>query len=94
MLSFAVVAGVVDTIQSFASSDVILTSALAVWISVNPKSFDVAQATVQGLDPVGRLSEAFDWTLGQPAFAVFLVVALLLWMIGYEKVKPAGRFAA
>ncbi|MCO6187293.1 hypothetical protein [Rhizobium sp. L1K21] len=94
MLSFAVVAGVIDTIQSFASSDVILTPALAVWISVNPNSFNAAESTVEGLDPAGRAAEVFNWTLAQPAFAVFLAVALLLWMIGYQRVKPAGRFAA
>jgi hypothetical protein len=30
----------------------------------------------------------------QPAFAVFLVIALLLWMIGYKKPPVAGRFTA
>ncbi len=93
-LSIAVVAGVLDTVQSFASSQVVLTSLLTAWSAINPSSLDAIELTVQGVDPALRLADALVWTLAQPAFAVFLVVALLFWMLGYKKPKPAGRFAA
>jgi hypothetical protein len=30
----------------------------------------------------------------QPAFALFLGLALIFWILGYKRKKPAGRFTA
>ncbi len=93
-LSVAVVAGVLDTIQSFASSQVVLTPLFALWDAVNPASLDLVSAAAADTDPAWRIADALEWTLSQPAFAVFLTLALLMWMAGYRRPKPAGRFSA
>lgn len=94
MLAFAVMAGVIDTVQSFASSAIVMTPAMAVWLSVDSRSYDSALKGLSGIDPQGYLSDLFSWVLDQPAFAVFLAGALIFWILGYKKQRPAGRFAA
>ena len=90
----AVLAGVVDAIQSVAASELVMTSLgddlgvlgadTASWIQLAERS-DTAP-TIWHL--------ILHWVLMQPAFAVLALLALILWMAGYKKRPAAGRFAA
>jgi hypothetical protein len=93
-LAAAVIVGVADTVQSFATGKTVLTSGGEVWQSLWPQSYEVARAYAEAAASEGQLSSAFDMVLGEPAFALFLALSLLFWMMGYSKPKPAGRFAA
>ncbi|WP_337268159.1 hypothetical protein [Oryzifoliimicrobium ureilyticus] len=89
----AIAAGVVDSIKSVAAARVAFTPLGEAWQELSAGSL----AAVRGAAAY-YIHPAFDkqllsWLMAQPAFAVFLILALVLWMIGYKKPKPAGRFA-
>ena len=94
VLFAAVLAGVVDAIQSVAASELVMTSLgddlealgadTASWVQFAERS-DTAP-TIWHL--------ILHWVLMQPAFAVLALLALVLWMVGYKKRPAAGRFAA
>ncbi|CAN7252763.1 hypothetical protein [Rhizobium giardinii] len=94
----ALVAGVlvasVDAIQSVSASQPVLTplsTALAAGGSSTQSLVEALERPHAGgafWDPVIR------WSLQQPAFAFFLLIALLLWMMGYKRPPVAGRFSA
>jgi len=90
-LVLAVITATVDAIQSVSASAVMMTSAGSAWEAISPGTLALAQATVEHYihpylwDPVLR------WVLFQPAFVVFLVLSLLLWLIGYRKPQLARR---
>ena len=94
----ALVAGVlvasVDAIQSVSASQPVLTS-LATALSAGGPS---TQSLVEALERPHAGGAFWDpvirWSLQQPAFAFFLLIALLLWMIGYKRTPVAGRFSA
>ncbi|WP_018235278.1 hypothetical protein [Ensifer sp. BR816] len=93
-LTAAVLAGTIDSIQSVAASEPVLT----------PLADGIALLGSDALNWVQSLQRtdagpaiwltALHWVFMQPAFAVLLVIALLLWMAGYKKKPAAGRFAA
>ncbi|CAD7029430.1 membrane protein [Pseudorhizobium endolithicum] len=90
----AIMAGTLDSIQSVSSSTVAITSLGNHWQSLDVVSLAMAEAAVAHyIHP-----DAWRWVmvpvLAQPAFAVFLALALLFWMIGYRRPRFAGRFSA
>jgi hypothetical protein len=90
----AIMAGTLDSIQSVSSSTVAITSLGNHWQSLDVASLAMAEAAVgHYIHP-----DMWRWVmvpiLAQPAFAVFLALALLFWMIGYRRPKFAGRFSA
>lgn len=93
-LVVAVIAGTIDSIQSVAASALVMTPMGDAWKDVSPSSL----ATVQSLISYYIHPRIYDlvvqWLLFQPAFAVFLALALILWMIAYKKPSAAGRFSA
>lgn len=93
-LVIAVIAGLVDAIQSVASGRPALTALGQAWTDASPDTL----ALVGGLFAANLPEWAWDpgaqWVLAQPAFAVFLGLSLLFYLAGYRRVKPAGRFAA
>ncbi|MCM2473643.1 hypothetical protein HGO38_09150 [Rhizobium sp. CG5] len=93
-LAIAVLAGAIDSIESVASSEVVMTSLGAAWVDVSSSTLPLVQAAVEHYMGDWIWRNAVAWVLGQPAFAVFLLLALLLWMCGYKKPSLAGRFAA
>lgn len=93
-LAVAVIAGTVDSIQSVAASSVVITPMGDAWQDMNASSFEALQSTIAYYIHPRFYTMAFQWLMMQPAFAVFLVLSLLLWMAGYKKPQPAGRFAA
>lgn len=94
LLALAILAGVVDSIGSVAESRPLLTPLSSAWAKALPDSLKAVQDGFAGSALLQRASPALDWLLSQPAFAVALGGALLLWLAGYRKPKPAGRFAA
>ena len=93
-LVFAVLAGLVDAIQTVAAGQLMLTPLIDMWNLNSPDTL----AFVQGL--VSQYVPAWVWDTGvvrileQPASAVFLALSLLFYFVGYRRAKPAGRFAA
>jgi hypothetical protein len=86
-LIIAVVSGVLDSIQSFSASAIVLTPLGTVWQTFHADSFEGYRLLT------ARFNPASDWFLAQPLFAVALVAALLFWMAGYKRAMPATRLA-
>jgi len=93
-LAAAVIAGTIDSIQSVAASAVVVTPISDAWQDVSPTTLTSLQTSLSYYIHPRFYAFIFQWLMLQPAFAVFLVIALLLWMIGYKKPPIAGRFTA
>ncbi|AUX74806.1 MULTISPECIES: hypothetical protein [Sinorhizobium] len=93
-LMAAVLAGTIDSIQSVAASEPVLTP-LAEGIGLlGPDALNWVQSLQRTDAGPAIWLTALHWIFMQPAFAVMVVVALVLWMAGYKKKPAAGRFAA
>jgi len=90
----AIMAGTLDAIESVSSSSVVMTSLGNHWQNLDVVSLALAEEAVRSYIH----TDAWLWVatplLTQPAFAVFLVLALLFWMMGYRRPRFAGRFSA
>lgn len=79
-LALAVIAGVIDAVQSVAADRVVMTPLRAAWEDVGPSSL----AALEGL--VARApafaTTGLDVLLGQPASLFLLALALLLYLLG------------
>ena len=93
-LAVAVIAGTIDSIQSVASSQVLMTPMSDAWQDVSPSTLTALQSSVSYYVHPRFYAFIFQWLMLQPAFAVFLMLALLLWMIAYRRPPIAGRFSA
>ncbi len=93
-LAAAVVAGTADTIQSFAADAPVMTPGLTVVEFLAPRAFEKAGAYVESLPDGAQLQDMVIRLFSQPAFALFLGLALIFWVVGYKRPKPAGRFTA
>ncbi|AGS20064.1 hypothetical protein NXC12_CH00195 [Rhizobium etli] len=93
-LAAAVIAGTIDSIQSVAASAVVMTPMSDAWQDVSPDTLMSLQSALSYYIHPRFYAFIFQWLMLQPAFAVFLVIALLFWMIGYKKPPIAGRFTA
>ncbi|MBY5865206.1 hypothetical protein [Rhizobium leguminosarum] len=93
-LAAAVIAGTIDSIQSVAASSVVMTPISDAWQDVSPTTLTSLQSSLSYYIHPRFYALIFQWLMLQPAFAVFLVIALLLWMIGYKRPPVAGRFTA
>ncbi|MBB3655823.1 hypothetical protein FHX15_001036 [Rhizobium sp. BK650] len=93
-LAVAVIAGTIDSIQSVASSQVVMTPMADAWQDVSPATLTALQSSLSYYIHPRFYAFIFQWLMLQPAFAVFLVLSLLFWMIGYKKPPVAGRFTA
>jgi hypothetical protein len=90
----AIVAGVLDSIQSVSASSVVLTSLGNMWLNLDPESLTLAEIYAETYVSEGVWRPMIGPVLAQPAFAIFLGLALLFWMAGYRKPRFAGRFSA
>lgn len=90
----AIAAGTVDAIQSVAASSTMLASLGDLWIAVSPATLVAAEDAVETYIHPEAWQKGGGFMLAQPACAVFLVLALILWIAGYRRPKPFGRFAA
>ncbi|WP_210270816.1 hypothetical protein [Mycoplana rhizolycopersici] len=94
MLVLAIMAATLDAIQSVAASAPILTPLAVAWSAASPESIAFVADTLMNRVHPALWDPAALWVLSQPAAIVLLVVALLLWMIGYKRRRFAGRFTA
>ena len=93
-LSAAIVTGALDSIQSVSSSSVVLTSLGNHWLNFDVESLALAEEAIRHYIHPNVWRVVATPVLAQPAFAVFLVLALVFWMIGYRRPRFAGRFSA
>ncbi len=93
-LVFAVLAGLVDAIQSVAAGELVLTPLIAAWTSSSPDTLTFLQDLFARHLPGPAWETGLQWALQQPSSAVFLVFSLLFYLAGYRRTRPAGRFAA
>tara|TARA_R110002020_G_scaffold6352_13_gene26814 strand:+ start:1658 stop:1975 length:318 start_codon:yes stop_codon:yes gene_type:complete len=93
-LVFAVIAGLVDAIQSVAANQPVLTPLLASWSSNSPDTLALVKDLFETHLPAWVWDPGVTWVLAQPAFAVFLAFSLIFYLAGYRRKRPAGRFAA
>ncbi len=93
-LVVAVIAGTIDSIQSVAASAVVMTPMGDAWNDVSPSSLASFRSAIAYYVHPRFYDMAMQWLLFQPAFAVFLVISLLLWMVAYKRQPAAGRFSA
>ncbi|MCY0092987.1 hypothetical protein [Hoeflea ulvae] len=93
-LVFAVIAGLVDAIQSVAAGRPVLTPMMESWAGNSPDTLALVEQSFATYLPAWVWDPGAVWLLAQPAFAVFLMFSLLFYLAGYRRAKPAGRFAA
>lgn len=89
-LAVAVVFGVLDATRTVAASQLVTTPLAESWQAGMPGSFDATQSFVRD-----NLSSAvWDGIAGTvlqiPGFAIFLMLALLLYALGRSR-RPVGR---
>ena len=90
----AVITGIIDSIQSVASETLVVTPFGAALFSVNPEILASAETWSQSNLPAWVWNIFAEWTLLQPAFAVFLFLSFLFWAFAFRREPAAGRFAA
>jgi hypothetical protein len=93
-LAAATIAGTIDSIQSVAASTAIMTSLGNALKGVSPSAFERLQATISAGESSRTYGPAVQWLLLQPAFAVFLAISLLVWMVAYRREPRGGHSAA
>jgi hypothetical protein len=93
-LVFAVLAGLVDAIQTVAASQLVLTPLIDMWSLNSPDTLAFVQSLFSQYVPVQVWDEGVVRVLDQPASAVFLMLSLLFYLAAYRRPRPAGRFAA
>ena len=89
----AVMAGIVDSIQSVASEALVLMPFGAALFSINPDLLAAAETYSLSHLPPFIWNTVAEWLLLQPASAVFLFFAFLFWVLGWKREPAAGRFA-
>ena len=92
-LSICVIMAVLDVTRTIAASALVLTPLAVSWQSVSPETLAASQAFI--VDRIHPLAwdPLASFILAQPGFAVFAVLALLLYAIGHRPDRRAGRFA-
>jgi len=93
-LVFAVLAGIVDAIQSVAAGRPVLTPLIKTLTVNSPDTLVLLQGLFDQYLPAWAWEFMAGWILTQPACAVFLSGSLIFYMAGYRRPRPAGRFAA
>jgi hypothetical protein len=93
-LAVAVIMAVLDTTRTVAASHLVLTPLGTSWSAVSPETLAAAESFVREKIQPLVWDTVVDWILGQPGFAVFAVIALLLYMIGYKSERKVVRFTA
>lgn len=92
LLCVAIVAGTFDSIRSVATSSVDMTSTIAAWKDIYPSSLTMAEGAVTHYIHPDAWGWLVAWLNSLPAFALFLDLALLFWMVGYRKPQIRSRF--
>jgi hypothetical protein len=93
-LAVAVVMAVLDATRSIASDMIVLTPLSESWHTVFPASYGAAQAAVSEVLVPYMWDPVILTLLSAPGFAVFLVLALLFYLIGRRPQRRESRFAS
>ncbi|MBN9218134.1 MAG: hypothetical protein J0I79_09290 [Mesorhizobium sp.] len=93
-LSVSVIMAVLDTTRTVAASALVLTPLNASWLAVSPDTRAAFETYVRAKAGPLLWDGVIAWVLNQPGFAVFAVLAFLLYAIGYRRQPRTGRFAA
>ncbi|TPM25574.1 hypothetical protein [Mesorhizobium sp. B2-3-4] len=93
-LSVSVIMAVLDTTRTVAASALVLTPLNASWLAVSPDTRAAFETYVRAKAGPLLWDGAIAWVLNQPGFAVFAVLAFLLYAIGYRRQRPTSQFAA
>lgn len=92
-LAVAVIMAVIDATRSIAASHWVMTPLSQSWSEVSPETFEAAAEFTRD----AMMPELWDpvalTVLSLPGFVVFLVLALLLYLIGRRPERRLGRFA-
>jgi hypothetical protein len=92
-LAISVIMAVLDTTRTVAASALVMTPLNASWLAVSPGTRSAFETFVRvKINPL-VWDGALAWVLNQPGFAVFAVLALILYAIGYRRDRPRGQFA-
>ncbi len=92
-LVVAVIAGVIDAIQSVAADRLVLTPLRAAWSDVSPATLAALEDWVLAHLPAAFWDPGLRLILGQPATAVLLALAFLLYLLGHRRRQRASRFS-
>jgi hypothetical protein len=92
-LAVSVIMAVLDATRSVAASALVMTPLNSSWLAVSPDTRSAFESYVR--DKLGPLlwDGAIAWVLNQPGFAVFAVLAFILYAIGYRRPRRTGQFA-
>jgi hypothetical protein len=93
-LSVSVIMAVIDTTRTVAASALVLTPLNASWLAVSPETRAAFETFVRAKTSPLLWDGLIAWVLDQPGFAVFAVLAFLLYAIGYRRQRRTGQFAA
>jgi hypothetical protein len=94
LLALAVIAGVVDSIQSVAANALMLTSLGSALFTFDPDLVLSTESYVEQHMSAFVWEDVIGWVLMQPAFAVFLALSLLLYLAAYRRERSESRFGA
>lgn len=92
-LSVAVIMAVLDATRSVAASALVMTPLNSSWLAVSPDTRAAFETFVRAKANPIVWDGGIAWVLAQPGFAVFAVLALLLYAIGYRRRRRGGEFA-
>jgi hypothetical protein len=92
MLAIAVVMAVLDATRTVAAGTLVLTPLGSSWLALSPDTIGKAQAAIEAIHPA--LWDPLTLSvLELPGFAVFTVLALLLYAIGRKPARRLDPFA-
>lgn len=88
----AVIAGVVDAIQSVAASRLVLTPLATAWGDVSPATLATLEDLVLAYLPPVVWEKGLRLLLAQPALAVLPALSFLFHLAGYRRPRRARGF--
>jgi hypothetical protein len=94
LLASAVIAGVIDSIQSVAANGVVITSLGNTLFGLYPDMVLEAEMYVQSHLSDFIWDDVVAWVLTQPAFAVFLCLSLIFYLAAYRSPVAATKLPA
>jgi hypothetical protein len=91
-LAIAVVMAVIDATRTVAAGDLVMTPLGTSWMSVSPDTLERARDTIAAIHPA-LWDPATVFVLKSPGFAIFGVLALLVYAIGRRPARRLDPFA-
>ena len=92
VLVLAVIAGVVDAVQSIAADTLVMTPLGVAWADVSPATLDALRGWFEAVAPPVAAA-GLESVLGRPASLALLALSLVLYLLGYRR-RRRGGFSA